>query len=74
MASRLSLINELLPPYLRKPLLINPSAVLRANNDTLNKEWSQDWHKTERGKRTIKIDSTTPSAKLLKMLSNKKLS
>jgi len=73
-ASGLSLINELLPPYLRKPLLINPSAVLRANNDALNKEWSQDWHKTERGKRTIKIDSTTPLAKLLKTLSNKKLS
>ena len=39
-ASGLLLINELLPPYLRKPLLINPSAVLRANNDALNKEWS----------------------------------
>ena len=73
-ASGLSLINELLPPYLRKPLLINPSAVLRANNDTLNKEWSQDWCKTKRGKRMLKIDSTIPSAKLLKMLSNTKLS
>jgi len=73
-ASGLSSINELLPPYLRKPLLINPSAGLRANNDALNKEWSRDWRKTERGKRTIKIDSTTPSAKLLKTLSYKKLS
>ena len=66
--------KEHLPPYLRKPLLINSSAVIRKRNDKLNSEWKQGWHKTERGKRTRKIDSTTPSTKFLKMISNVKLS
>ena len=66
--------KEHLPPYLRKPLLINPSAVLRKRNDELNSEWKQGWHNTERGKRTRKIDSTTPSTKFLKTISNVKLS
>jgi hypothetical protein len=39
-AAELSTSNELLPPYLRKPLLINPSAVIRKHNDKLNKEWN----------------------------------
>jgi len=66
--------KEHLPPYLRKPLLINSSAVTRKCNDKLNGEWKQDWHKTERGKRTRKIDSTTPLTKFLKTISNVKLS
>jgi len=66
--------KEHLPPYLRKPLLINSSAVTRKRNDELNGKWKQDWHKTERGKRTRKIDSTTPLTKFLKTISNDKLS
>ena len=59
---------------LRKPLLINPSAVIRKRNDEPNNEWKRDWHKTERGKRTRKIDNTTPSVRFLKTISNVKLS
>ena len=55
-------------------MLINPSAVIRKRNDKLNSEWKRDWHKTERGKRTRKMDSTTPSTKFLKTISNTKLS
>jgi len=66
--------KEHLPPYLRKPLLINSSAVTRKRNDKLNGKWKRDWHKTERGKRTRKIDSTTPLTKFLKTISNVKLS
>ena len=73
-ASGLSSPNELLPPYLRKPLLINPSAVTRKFNNELKKEWCREWHKSERGKRTRKINTSTPSAKFLKSISNPKLS
>ena len=73
-AAGLSTPNELLPPYLRKPLLINPSAVTRKHNDELKKEWTLGWHKSERGKKACKIDASTPSAKFLKTISNPKLS
>ena len=66
--------KEHLPPYLRKPLLINPSTVIRKCNNELNSKWKQGWHKTERGKRMWKIDNTTPLTKFLKMISNIKLS
>jgi hypothetical protein len=73
-AAGLTSPNELLPPYLRKPLFINLSAVTRKHNDKLMKEWSQGWLNSERGKRASKIDASTPSAKFLKMISNAKLS
>jgi len=66
--------HEHLPPYLRKPLLINPLAVIRKRNDNLKMEWKQEWLKTEKGKRTLQIDNTTPSTKFLKTISNPKLS
>ena len=73
-AEGLSSANELLPPYLRKPLLINPAAVTRKHNDDLKKEWNQEWLKSERGKRARKIDDSAPSTKFLKTISNAKLS
>ena len=73
-AAGLSTTTEHLPPYLRKPLPTNPSAVLRKINDDLKKDWKREWIKTERGKRAIKMDSTTPSVKFLKTISNAKLS
>jgi len=41
--------KELLPPYLRKPLLINPSAVKCKLIDKLKKDWKKEWHKSKRG-------------------------
>jgi ribonuclease HI len=70
----LSSPNEILPPYLRKPLLINPSAVTRKYNDKLKKEWSKEWHNSKRGKKALKINASTPLAKFLKTISNPKLS
>jgi len=63
-----------LPPYLRKRLLINPSAVKAAHNDHLKTKWSSDWRNSKRGKATAAIDDTTPSSKFLKAISSPRLS
>ena len=73
-AKGLSSLTKQLPPYLRKPLFINPSAVRRTYNDSLNKKWKEDWQASERGRRTLHMDNTTPSNKFLKMISGEKLS
>jgi len=70
----LSSDKELLPPYLRKPLLINPSAVKCKLIDKLKKDWKKEWHESARGINTLKIDSTIPSDRFIKMISNEKLS
>ena len=70
----LSSDKELLPAYLRKPLLINPSAVKQKLIDKLKKDWSKEWLKSKRGKIMSKIDNTTPSNKFIKTISNAKLS
>jgi hypothetical protein len=62
-----------LPRYLRKPLLINPSAVKKAHSDELKREWKEDWRNSERGKAALRIDESTPSGKFLKSISNPKL-
>jgi hypothetical protein len=66
--------TELLPRYLRKPLLTNPSAVKKAHNEVLKNKWHEAWRSLERGKVTIRVDATTPLSKFLKSISNPKLS
>jgi ribonuclease HI len=61
--------TELLPSYLRKPLLINPSAVKRAHNNTLKNKWTNNWKQSTRGRKMDLIDSTSPSKKFLKAIS-----
>ena len=73
-AAGLSSDKELLPPYLRKPLLINPLAVKQKLINKLKKDWSKEWLKSKRGKVALKIDNTTPSNKFIKTISNTKLS
>jgi len=63
-----------LPRYLRKPLPLNPSAVKRKHEEELKKKWKTDWHASERGSKLLSTDSTTPSDKFLKTISNEKLS
>jgi hypothetical protein len=63
-----------LPPYLRRPLLINPAALKAAHNTKLKKEWQEDWKKSERGQAATLIDESTPSSRFLKSISNPKLS
>lgn len=66
--------TELLPRHLRKPLLTNPSAVKKAHNEGLKKEWREDWRNSERGKATTRVDESMPLSKFLKTISNPKLS
>ena len=66
--------TKLLPALLRKPLLINPSAVKRAYNDGLTKTWKEDWARSKRGRETRILDGTAPSVKFLKTISNPNLS
>jgi len=69
----LSSDKELLPPYLRKPLLINPSAVKQKLINKLKKDWKKEWLKSKRGKIALKIDSTTPSDRFIKTIRDAKL-
>jgi len=63
-----------LPSYLRKPLLINPTAVKRVHHVDLMKKWKEEWKATDRGKHAARIDKSTPSRKFLKVISHKELS
>jgi ribonuclease HI len=73
-ANRTTSLTKLLPPLLRKPLFINPSAAKRAYNDGLTRIWKEDWSHSERGKKMRSMDGTSPSTKFLNMISNSKLS
>ena len=73
-ASELSSQVTLLPPYLRKPLFSNPSALRREHNDRLKKDWANKWGQTKRGRIAKRIDKSSPSVKFLKTISNPKIS
>ena len=49
--------KKLLPVYLRKPLLTNPSAVKREFNDQLKNTWDSNWQKSDRGSKMHQIDA-----------------
>ena len=68
-AEGLTSAKSLLPPFLKKPLLMNPSAVKRAHNDTLQNEWIDTWRQSERGRNMLKINNSTPSKKFLGAIS-----
>jgi hypothetical protein len=58
-----------LPPYLRKPLLINPTVAKAAHNAALKSEWQNEWRNSKQGKVITEIDKLTPSSKFLKTIS-----
>ncbi len=66
--------TEHLPPYLRKPLLTDPTAVKAMHSTKLKSKWQNDWKNSARGKLVTRINDTTPSSKFLKSISNCKLS
>ena len=66
--------KQTLPPYLRKPLLINPTAVKRDHHEDLKKRWKRDWLATARGQKAAHINGTTPSKKFLKTVSQTEFS
>ncbi len=45
-ASRCNSDKKLLPSYLRKPLLINPTVLKTMHNTRLKKKWLDDWKLT----------------------------
>ena len=61
--------KPLLPPFLKKPLLTNPSAVKRAYNNTLQNEWAATWHQLERGSKMLLINASTLSKEFLGAIS-----
>jgi ribonuclease HI len=63
-----------LPPYLRKPLLINTSAIKSAYNAKLNKQWVEEWKGSINGKRDSKIEKNMPSKSFLMAISKSNLS
>jgi ribonuclease HI/exonuclease III len=69
-AGGLSSDKKLLPAYLRKPLLINPSAIRTARSKFLKSKWKSVWQKSERGRKILKYDDSTPSSKFLKSISD----
>jgi len=66
--------KKLLPVYLRKLLLTNPSAVKREFNNQLKNIWDSNWQKSERGSKMHQIDASTLSNKFLKAISTPNLS
>ena len=62
-----------LPLYLRKPLLMNITAIKAAHNKELKNEWRQDWRSSERGKAVKRINNTMPSNKFMKALHQENL-
>jgi hypothetical protein len=66
--------RKLLPVYLRKPLPTNPAAVKRAHQDMLKRKWAEKWRRSPRGRRAGQIEESTPSKKLLTLISQSELS
>ena len=73
-AEGLTTDKPLLPPYLRKPLLINPAAVKRLHNDILMSKWTKTWRESDRGRRYTRLEESTPSKKLLNLSKHPELS
>jgi hypothetical protein len=65
--------TKLLPPYLRRRLLTNPSAVKQAHKEKLKRTWTKQWRESERGKRMRQLDESAPSSKFLKLISHKEV-
>ena len=63
-----------LPMYLRRPLLINPSALKQSQAAKLKEEWTTKWRKSIRGSILMKLDKSTPSKGFIKRLSTPDLS
>jgi ribonuclease HI/exonuclease III len=63
-----------LPRLLKKPLKHNKSAAKQAHKKKLKNAWSKDWNKSPRAKRTKFFDSTVPSTKFIKLISDPNIS
>ena len=66
--------KECLPPFLRRNLALNPSAIKQQHNDNTKAKWTKTWRKSPRGRNLAKIDKSTPSAKFLGAISSAEIS
>ena len=63
-----------LPPLLRKQLKQNKSALKQEKSSQLKKRWAQEWKVSPRYNKIKAIDSSLPSNKFLKLISDDRLS
>jgi ribonuclease HI len=63
-----------LPRILRKPLKHNKSAAKQAHKKKLKEAWRKAWSKSPRAKRFKPFDSTLPSPKFVKLISDPNIS
>jgi len=66
--------KKTLPFYLRKCLLINPTAVKQAHHESQMEMWKDSWKASYRGKHAASLDESTPSKRFLKTISQEELS
>ena len=66
--------KQSLPSYLRKLLMANPAAIKSAYHGRLKREWSEAWKNSDRGKRAVALDKSTPSKMFIRAMSNRELS
>jgi ribonuclease HI len=63
-----------LPPFLRRKLAINASAVKQKFNARAKQRWKEEWQRSERGQNLLRTDSSTPSARFLHAISTTDIS
>lgn len=66
--------KKTLPIILRCKLATNPSAVQQCLKADTKWSWSKKWKNSDRGHALAKIDNSTPSAHLLRLISNTNIS
>lgn len=73
-ASGLTSDKKLLPPYLRRVLLTNPSAVIQHKNSETKKKWLKKWKNSKRGRKLANLGYSTPSINLTRIISGTNIS
>ena len=74
MAEGTSSTSKDLPPLLRKKTKLNKSALKQQKHSGLKARWAQEWKLSPRYSKTAAIDPSLPSKKLLKLISDDRLS
>lgn len=65
---------KLLPPFLRRPLKLNGSALRQQKKSELKKRWKREWNASTRASKYKNIDPSFPSNKYMKLISDDRLS
>jgi len=62
--------KNLLPPYLRRDLLTNPSAVIQHKNSEIKQKWNKKWKESKRARNLAKLGYNAPTINLVRIISN----